>query len=798
MKILSCYIENFGKLKGKKFEFSQGLTSFCEPNGYGKTTLAAFIKAMFYGLDSVRANSKELGERRRYCPFGGGKFGGSLTFTAGGSTFRIERFFDEKSGTRDTLAVYKDGRPYSGFGDDVGGAVFGLDRQSFERTVFIGDGDVATQPTGSIAARLNAFAEGTQGDENTEAALAALERAAKKYKKSRQGGDLISAELAHIAELSHRLENAKTIAAGLPPKYEQLSALNAEAERLSAEIKRAQSANVAAADRENYERMKADIDRLAGQLHELTGAYPNGTPTRDEAARVIALASGRAACEARLGQGIDAADKRRYAELHAQFKDGVPNDDELERAAQDIKQLASAEGLAGGKNDPRAQRDAEALEGMLARYNRAERAARATGTAHRSAKIYIIAAVIAAVAIVCGVALIFAVSTAVGAAIAAAGGAGLLVTAFLYLNRKASSGGSGAARELDEITREISALLARHGYSCEGGAAYAAARFMQDVRPRDGTTDAQTAKLRERLTAFFARYGKRGEFLTCLTDLRADISEYAALDNRLRAAAEQEMSLNADIAEFNKLIDKTLEKYALSDVEAVRTAVTDGERMAQIERELERRRAAADKFKAEHSIDGAGGRIDADALNDRLTAIMDERQRLTARIAEDESYAEQADDLAAEKRDAEERLEDYRERYDILTKTAECLRQADENLKDRYIKPVRGQFGKYANALEQALGRQVTVGADFSLTFEQGGAVRSEEHLSAGELAMCSLCLRLALTDNMYKSERPFFVLDDPFAGLDEAHMGKVKKLLQGLSETVQIIYFCCHPSRKV
>ena len=177
---------------------------------------------------------------------------------------------------------------------------------------------------------------------------------------------------------------------------------------------------------------------------------------------------------------------------------------------------------------------------------------------------------------------------------------------------------------------------------------------------------------------------------------------------------------------------------------------------------------------------------------------MGERQRLTIQISDDESYAEQTDDIAAQKREAEERLADYRERHDILIKTAECLRQAEENLKDRYVKPVRGQFGRYADALEQALGSQVTVGADFSLTFEQGGAVRSEEHLSAGELAMCSMCLRLALTDNMYRKEKPFFVLDDPFAELDEEHMDKVKKLLRGLANTAQIIYFCCHPSRKV
>ena len=40
MKLISCYIENFGNMKGRSFDFEKGLTSFCEHNGYGKTTLA--------------------------------------------------------------------------------------------------------------------------------------------------------------------------------------------------------------------------------------------------------------------------------------------------------------------------------------------------------------------------------------------------------------------------------------------------------------------------------------------------------------------------------------------------------------------------------------------------------------------------------------------------------------------------------------------------------------------------------------------------------------------------------------
>ena len=47
MKIKKCYIENFGKLHEFKYEFSDGLNIINEMNGWGKSTLATFIKVMF-------------------------------------------------------------------------------------------------------------------------------------------------------------------------------------------------------------------------------------------------------------------------------------------------------------------------------------------------------------------------------------------------------------------------------------------------------------------------------------------------------------------------------------------------------------------------------------------------------------------------------------------------------------------------------------------------------------------------------------------------------------------------------
>ena len=60
MKLLKCHIENFGKLSGYDYEFKDGLNTIKENNGYGKTTFAKFIKAMFYRMEEKRKTKEYI------------------------------------------------------------------------------------------------------------------------------------------------------------------------------------------------------------------------------------------------------------------------------------------------------------------------------------------------------------------------------------------------------------------------------------------------------------------------------------------------------------------------------------------------------------------------------------------------------------------------------------------------------------------------------------------------------------------------------------------------------------------
>ena len=62
MKLLQCKIENFGKLSDVSFDFSEGVNTFCEENGWGKSTLANFVRIMFFGFLNGNKQDKLVNE----------------------------------------------------------------------------------------------------------------------------------------------------------------------------------------------------------------------------------------------------------------------------------------------------------------------------------------------------------------------------------------------------------------------------------------------------------------------------------------------------------------------------------------------------------------------------------------------------------------------------------------------------------------------------------------------------------------------------------------------------------------
>ena len=153
MKIVSVSVKAFGKLQGVELNFKDGLNVISNVNGFGKTTMAAFIRAMLYGFTYSRAGGAT--DASHYAPWGSDdKFGGSMTVEHDGQTYRIERFFG-KTARSEQLSVInvRTNKPLQTV-TSLGEHFLGLTADSYDRSTYFPQEAVELSANDNFEARL--------------------------------------------------------------------------------------------------------------------------------------------------------------------------------------------------------------------------------------------------------------------------------------------------------------------------------------------------------------------------------------------------------------------------------------------------------------------------------------------------------------------------------------------------------------------------------------------------------------------------------------------------------------------
>ena len=205
MQLLECYIESFGTFKEYSHKFDRGLNCIYSDNGTGKTTLSIFIASMLYGLPDTKKQSLDENERKKYTPWQGGRFGGSLTFLARGKIYTVERTFGTKAS--DDLFVLRNkssGAVSTDFSANLGEELFGIDRDGFLRTVFLSEKNLSVKNENkSISAKLSDLV-GVDGDlGGFDDALELLDKRRKFYYKQSGNCEISNIKL-RITEKNRR------------------------------------------------------------------------------------------------------------------------------------------------------------------------------------------------------------------------------------------------------------------------------------------------------------------------------------------------------------------------------------------------------------------------------------------------------------------------------------------------------------------------------------------------------------------------------------------------------------------
>jgi len=169
----------FGCLDGETLRLEDGLNVLIRPNERGKTTWAAFLLAMFYGIDTSKRSAKGiLPDKTRYQPWNGKPMSGTLELEHQGRIIVLQR-------------TSQRGRPMGQFrawdkqtgleipeltGEDCGLYFFGVEKAVFQRTAFLSGSELAVTEDQELARRLENLAVSGDMSDSYPAAEARLKQ----------------------------------------------------------------------------------------------------------------------------------------------------------------------------------------------------------------------------------------------------------------------------------------------------------------------------------------------------------------------------------------------------------------------------------------------------------------------------------------------------------------------------------------------------------------------------------------------------------------------------------------------
>ncbi|MBQ9794069.1 MAG: AAA family ATPase [Clostridia bacterium] len=206
LRIEKVEINSFGKLKNTVLTPGKGMNVLTAPNESGKSTLAAFLKFVFYGFTDGRKKELAENDKKLYTPWDSPLTEGSVTLWVGEKQYRV---FRSSSGTKETCTLTETatGRSLPA-GEVPGELLFGVSEEVFSRTLFFRQLTLPQSKDGVLAEQLQNVAVSAEEQTSSKKAMERLTKA-KNELKGRAGSGKIPALERELATLESALETAK-------------------------------------------------------------------------------------------------------------------------------------------------------------------------------------------------------------------------------------------------------------------------------------------------------------------------------------------------------------------------------------------------------------------------------------------------------------------------------------------------------------------------------------------------------------------------------------------------------------
>jgi len=815
MKIKELYIENFGKLSKYKVAFTDGLNSFIEDNGYGKTTLSVFIKVMIYGFDDTRRHSLDENDRKKYTPWQGGAFGGYLVFEANGIDYRAERTFAQKA-SDDTFKLYNlnTGRLSEDFSSNLGEELFGIDSDGFERTVFLSEKNLNGKNTNqSISAKLSNLV-GTEGDiGGFDEAIKLLDERRKFYQKRGGAGEIQEIEY-EISDLEYKIKL-------LYEKRDISAQTEDELSRLTERISLLKDKKKKILEKERKEMLEKEKRGYEIQYNDMLGTLKIDEQREKELLKFfeakipsnaeIALAAESDSEIKRLKRSL--SDMGENIELTSlkEFFQNKTSKDECEKMKETAKRISQSKATVFKQSsDSVIPCPFNRIPDMSEINAHIAKCTQASEKRSYNLALSFIGILIAALGFLAG----FFINSVLYLIL----GVGVLLTfvgilpVFHKKDKAAQTTKSTEAFIYDIYGKAFDSPLDALNLMKSELSEYQSKLQASTLVKEEKEAFMQNVILMEREVREFCEKFPRADGLTL--EEKTEVIAYKF--TRLSILLEFESDKESERAAYSEKIKKHSER--LKSFTSLFPTVTDDpiteirKNLAEYEvirNSLQHRRSEAERFANLHGIDTLKKNVSAsiENVNDysRELSALDEEllslEREKARIETDYTIAmreiESIEELEEKLLEKKEKIQIFRDNLNVITKTKDMLAKSRDSMTSKYLDSTKRGFEKYISLIDEAMG-EFTIDTSFTIMKTDLGKSRQAEAYSRGTRDLHALAMRLALVDALYGNEAPPIILDDPFIAFDDKHVERASAVLKKLSRDRQIFYFACSKSRKI
>ena len=229
----------FGRLSGESLELAPGFNLIQAPNEGGKSTWAAFLKAMLYGIDTRDRDKKGyLADKNRYQPWSGAPMAGEITLEWQGREITLRRgpkgntpfgaFSAVYAGTEEAVPGLT--------GDNCGELLLGVGREVYERSAFLGQsGSLAITSAPELERRIAALVSSGEEDVSYSQAESRLKEWRNRRRVNKSVGSIPQLE-GELAQVRAGLEELEQLTGALNALAAEERSLRRKKEKLEGEM----------------------------------------------------------------------------------------------------------------------------------------------------------------------------------------------------------------------------------------------------------------------------------------------------------------------------------------------------------------------------------------------------------------------------------------------------------------------------------------------------------------------------------------------------------------------------------